>query len=249
MRNCARAGDSSNSGIHVSMHVRTRALTEACTPRRPACQWGVRGDGPTHLGVVLAADEPTCPTVGPALPVRQHLLEPMATLVREFPCVLLGMRVVAAAAAAATTMCDLNGDWSVTAKKVVVVNGTESVEHIEFFQQPGNRSFSMRTTDWKAAISSGTVSSATTVDINMVGGNTQRWYIESPECSQLTETSGGPSVWCRFPHCPFPEPKSWPPWSPGVPTPPPPPAPPPSPPPPPPEVRERELLFSWDSHV
>ena len=134
----------------------------------------------------------------------------------------------------AAQLCDLNGDWSVTAKKVVVVNGSQSLEHIEFFQQPGNRSFTMRTTDWKAAISFGTVSSANTVDINMVGGGMQRWYIESPGCSQLSTSSGGASVWCRFPHCPFPEPKSWPAWSPGVPAPPPPP---PGPPPPAPEVR------------
>jgi hypothetical protein len=140
------------------------------------------------------------------------------------------MLMLLAAAAAHTVgagpaLCNLNGNWSVTPKKLI--NGTQ-LEHIEFFQRPGEVNFTLRTTDWGDVLSRGHVVDATHVDILMVGGGVQRWVI-SPKCDALGR------AWCRFPACPFKAPAHWPPWSPHpVPAPQ---APPPAPPPTAPEMR------------
>jgi hypothetical protein len=128
---------------------------------------------------------------------------------------LLVLLLGTASSAAAAALCNLNGNWSVTKK--VVVHGL--VEHIEFFQQPHNATFTLRTTDWKSSLSHGSVLDATRVSILMVGGGMETFYINSA-CDQLSQQPGGASTWCRFPHCPFAEPKSWPPWSPPKPPPP-----------------------------
>ena len=59
---------------------------------------------------------------------------------------------VALQLAAALSVCNLNGDWS---------NGHGPHSHIEFFQQPGQANFTLRTTAWGAQQSYGTVLSET----------------------------------------------------------------------------------------
>ena len=155
------------------------------------------------------------------------------------------------AAAATVAPCALAGHRSTLPKKVV--NG--SVERIEFVQLPGNDSFTLRTTDWDtqpvkglpagAVASDGQVVPGTAfVDILMPTGPPwaeTRWTISS-DCNQLcvgarASCSAGGSNWCRFPHCPFAAPSSWPAWGPATPAPPSPPFGPPPPAPPEPEPR------------
>ena len=113
-------------------------------------------------------------------------------------------------AAVHVPICNLNGDWS---------NGHGPHSHIEFYQKPGEANFTLRTTAWGAQESRGTVLSMTSMRVLMVGGGMTTEVI-SNNCS----TAAG---WCRYPHCKYPKPSSFPPWPMPIPPKPPPPPPPP----------------------
>jgi hypothetical protein len=144
----------------------------------------------------------------------------------------------------ASISCNLHGHWSSLPKKLV--NGT--VEHIQFFQHPGNTSFTLRTTDWDRIpklgpiVSHGqVVSGSSFVGILMPVGPPwiESCWTVSADCAHLcigAHSSCGPhnNNWCKFPNaCPFPAPASWPPWPPATEAPPSPPFAPPVPPAPP----------------
>ena len=89
----------------------------------------------------------------------------------------------------------MNGDWS---------NGLGPGSHIQFFQKEGEANFTLRTTGWGSEVSHGVVHSLTSMSVLMVGGG----ITEEPISDNCTRALGG---WCRYPHCPYPKPSSFPP--------------------------------------
>jgi hypothetical protein len=94
-------------------------------------------------------------------------------------------------------LCDLGGNWTSSAKGTPA----DKMVHIEFFQQPGNTSFTLRATPWGSALSHGHVGPGPDeVHLLFVGGAMQHVTV-SDSCSKLS------SGWCKFPDgCGFPEP-------------------------------------------
>ena len=112
--------------------------------------------------------------------------------------------------ASAAPFCNMAGDWS---------NGRTPDSHIQFFQNEGEANFTLRTTAWGAQVSHGVVHSMTSMSVLMIGGEMTTETI-SNNCTKAVDQ------WCRYPHCPYPKPPSFPPWP--APIPPPTPARPPT---------------------
>lgn len=89
----------------------------------------------------------------------------------------------------------MNGDWS---------NGRGPHSHIQFYQIEGQANYTLKTA-WEAHISHGTVLSMTSMTMLMVGSGMTTQSI-SNNCSRAVD------LWCRYPHCPYPKPASFPPW-------------------------------------
>ena len=106
------------------------------------------------------------------------------------------LNLALASAVAAAPFCNMNGDWS---------NGLGPGSHIQFFQKEGEANFTLRTTGWGSEVSHGVVHSLTSMSVLMVGGG----ITEEPISDNCTRALGG---WCRYPHCPYPKPSSFPPW-------------------------------------
>lgn len=117
------------------------------------------------------------------------------------------------AAAAMLAAGSLTGNWTAN------ISQPKGVQHIEIWQS-GTQLF-LRTDTWGAHASTGSVDlQMMTAKVQMVGGASEVARIEN-DFSSLEFVAGTPKWnWCKFPHCPMPEPR-WHPFPPALPPPPP----------------------------
>ena len=107
----------------------------------------------------------------------------------------------------------LTGNWSIN------ITQPKGIQHIEVWQT-GTQLY-IRTDTWGARPSSGTVDlKAMTATVKMVGGASEVARIER-NFSFLAFPDCPSNCWCKFPHCPMPEPEHWKPYPPVAPPPPP----------------------------
>lgn len=110
--------------------------------------------------------------------------------------ILALLLVIVSAAHSASTVCNMNGHWS---------NGKSAQSHIQFYQNEGETNFTLRTSAWGAQVSYGNILSESSMRVLMIGGGMETAII-SNNCTQALDS------WCRYPHCPYPKPASFPPW-------------------------------------
>ena len=107
----------------------------------------------------------------------------------------------------------LTGNWTVN------ITQPKGIQHIEVWQT-GTQLY-IRTDTWGATPSTGTVDlNAMTATVKMVGGASEVARIER-NFSFLAFPACPSNCWCKFPHCPMPEPAHWKPYPPVAPPPPP----------------------------
>jgi hypothetical protein len=129
---------------------------------------------------------------------------------------LLALAGLHATLALSSGIGSLTGNWT---SNVTQPNGP-SPSHIEIWQT-GTQLY-LRTDAWGATPSTGSVDLSTmTAIINMVGGGGQPAKIQD-DFSMLVMVVPNPQPkwnWCKFPHCPMPEPPVWRPFPPATPPP------------------------------